>query len=225
MILKLLLSLVWLLYAFEGCYHFHLQKNHKHFENNNNTIHTQQTTHKPALESQQTILLRENNNNKNKNHSKFSLIHNQNSCRFWKLLWLWIKLGWIMSFKVKDKDLFICSCWSVNAQLNCRHLKHRAFSETMESKPFFRLQLRAFKILSHYFLGWKMVSNHSWSEDKRALNCWVQFPALPNIEQETHLECHLSLKWSHSIPLKLWTLYDLSFRIAFNLRLINLWLL
>lgn len=38
------------------------------FENNNNTIHTHthQTTQKPALESQQSILLRENNNNKNK---------------------------------------------------------------------------------------------------------------------------------------------------------------
>lgn len=28
------------------------------------------------------------------------------------------------------------------------------------------------------FWGWRMDSNHSWSEDKRALICWVQFLAL-----------------------------------------------
>lgn len=58
------------------------------------------------------------------------------------------------------------------------------FQKQLTSKPFFRLQLCASKILSHYFLDWKMVLNHSWSDDKRALNCWVQFPALQYIEQK-----------------------------------------
>lgn len=92
-------------YALERCYHFLLLL-------------------KTVLESQRSILLGK--------REKLSLIHKQESCRLLKLQWMWIKLGWIMTFKVKQKDLqFICHCWALNAQLNCSYLEHRVFSKTI----------------------------------------------------------------------------------------------
>lgn len=79
---------------------------------------------KTASESQQSILLGEK--------KKLSLIHEQELCRLVKLQWMWIKLGWIITFKVKQKDLqFICHCWALNAQLNCSYLEHGVFSKTI----------------------------------------------------------------------------------------------
>lgn len=107
---------------------------------------------------------------------KFSLIYEQESCGLLRLQWIWIKLGWIMTFKIKQKDLqFICSCWALNTQLNCSYLKHRVLSKTIGIKTIFRLELCASKILSNCVLWWRMDSNHSCSEDKGLLTAKFNF--------------------------------------------------
>lgn len=119
--------MMWFIYAFERCYHFLLLL-------------------RTALQSQHSVLLGKK--------KKLSLIHEQESCRLLKLQWMWIKLGWIMTFKVKQKDLqFICHCWALNEQLNCSYLEHRAFQKQLFGiETTSRLELCASKIFSNYFL-------------------------------------------------------------------------
>lgn len=144
---------MWFIYASERCYHFLLLL-------------------KTASESQHCILLGRK--------EMLSLIHEQESRRLLKLQWMWKKLGSIMTFEVKQKDLqFICHCWAPNAQLNCSYLEHRVFSKTIVWHwNHFQTWITRIKDIFQLFSVQRMDSSYSCSKGKRAPNCQVQFPRL-----------------------------------------------
>lgn len=180
------LWVMWFIYAFERCYHFLLLL-------------------KTALESQHSILLGKK--------KKLSLIHKQESSRLLKLQWMWIKLGWIMTFKVKQKDLqFICHCWALNEQLNCSYLEHSAFQNQLfgiETIP--RLELCASKIFSNYSCTKNGFKPQLF---RRGKGSWLPssiFNPVVNRTKETQLEFTWVLGTLQKTSSQLWTLYDFSY--------------
>lgn len=167
---------------------------------------------KTSLESQHTILLGKK--------KKCSLIHEQESCRLVKLQWMWIKFGWIITFKVNRKNhIFFLYCWALNAQLNCSYLEHGSFQKQLLGiKTISRLELCALKIFFYcfFFCVWRMDSSHSCSEGKRLLTAKLNFQHCGKQNKRPNWNFTWLSVTLLKTSLQLWTLYDF-FSLVFSI--------